>query len=141
MYTKLFTLLLMVCLIGTLNYATSNDRYKSVKIVANGDVLRGDTGPITYGPPAPPQINMTRIPTSVVSNSVSTVSLSEVSTDARTQYDLQANGNIRYIVQNPSNPNFLHAIFMVSTDPAPGWDNRNARYFTSTNGGTSWEYI
>ena len=53
MYTKLFTLLLMVCLIGTLNYATSNDRYKTVKIVANGDALRGDTGPIVYGPPAP----------------------------------------------------------------------------------------
>ena len=66
--------------------------------------------------------------------------LSEVSVNARTMYDLQSNGSSFMIEQNRTNPNIMHAVFTVSTDP-PGWDNRNGRYFYSTNGGVTWDYI
>jgi hypothetical protein len=141
MYTKLFTLLLMVCLMGTLSYTTSNDR-TPIKIVVNGDVYRGDTGPLVYGPPVRiPMDNSPRMGTFTYGTDAAVIIGMETSVDLRSQYDLQANGNIKYIYQNPTNPSFLHAVFMVSTDPGPGWDNRNMRYATSTNGGTSWEYI
>jgi hypothetical protein len=65
----------------------------------------------------------------------------EISDSARTYYDLQSNGSSFMIEQSPVNPQLIHAIFTVSTVPGPGWDNRNARYFYSTNGGASWDYV
>ncbi len=65
----------------------------------------------------------------------------ELSVDARTYYDIQSNGSSFMIEQNPANPQLIHAIFLVSTDPGPGYINRKARYFYTTNGGSSWEYI
>jgi hypothetical protein len=140
MYTKLFTLLLMVCLMGMLNTSDANDRYTRVKIVMNGDALRGDTGPLVYGPPAP----MSKGPLGPIVFSQSdafTVAASEIHVDGRTQYDLQANGNTRYIYQNPSNALEMHATFMVSTDPGPNWADRNLRYFYTNDGGTTWDYL
>ncbi len=142
MYTKLFTLLLMVCLIGTLNYTNSNEKNKPVRIVANGDAFRGYTGPLVYGPPVNiPRDNSHKLPTFTYGDNLVAITGAEVSVDLRSQYDLQSNGNIKYIYQNPTNPQLMHACFMVSTDPGPGWDNRNVRYAYSTNGGSSWEYI
>ncbi len=69
-----------------------------------------------------------------------TISGSEVSVSARTHYDLQSNGVIHYIYQDPSNPLNLHAIFTVATDPAP-WNTRNAKYFFSNDGGVTWSYV
>src|SRR4030095_457780 len=143
MYKKLFTLLLAVCLIGALNSSFSNDRYKPYKIVFNGDALRGDTGPISYNFAPAPILNsplMGPIVT-VTSDATTTVLLQEASVDARTQYDLESNGIIKFIVQDPTNPLNLHACFMTSTDPGPNWTNRNMRYFYSTNGGKSWTYL
>jgi hypothetical protein len=141
MYTKLFTLLLMVCLMGMLNSSSSNDRYTRVKIVKNGDVFRGDTGPLplVYGPPAPIDRSPLRPMVTTHTNSFTVVS-SEVSVDLRTKYDLQANGNAKYIYQNPTNPMEMHAVFMVATDGNP-WNTRNIRYAYTSDGGASWDYL
>ncbi len=61
--------------------------------------------------------------------------------EGRTQYDLQSNSSSTMLEQNPANSTELHAVFMVSTVPGPGWDNRNTRYFYSTNSGNSWSYV
>src|SRR4030095_16489012 len=140
MYTKLFTCLLVVCLMGgLLNTSYSSDRYKSYKLVTNGDAWRGDTGPIVYGPPAPISNHDQSFPTEVHSFDNMVITLTDVGTDAQSIYDLQSNGVIRYIAQNPANPNQIHAVFMVSTDVA--FADRNVRYFYTTNGGTSWDYL
>jgi len=142
MYTKLITLLL-VCSIGaSITFSNgSNDRYRAIKIVPNGDVFRGDTGPIVNRATGIIPVNDRVLTPPMVFNSATTTwTISEVSVDGRSQYDLQSNGNTNYIVQNPTNPLNMHACFMVATDPNP-WDTRNVRYFYTSNGGTSWEYI
>ncbi|HEY3251652.1 MAG TPA: T9SS type A sorting domain-containing protein [Ignavibacteria bacterium] len=79
------------------------------------------------------------IPQPVFGNDNIVWTITELSPDARTQYDLQSNGNTNYIVQNPTNPMNMHACFMVATDPDP-WNTRNTRYFYTTDGGTTWNY-
>lgn len=69
------------------------------------------------------------------------VAFSEVDTNARTTYDLQSLSSAHMIEMNPSNPFEIHACFLVSTDPPPGYLNRNVRYFYTSNGGTTWDYI
>jgi hypothetical protein len=139
MYKNLFTLLLAIVMIGSINSSFSTDKNKSYKIVRNGDVLRGDNGPFVY--------NSTRVEYDlntyprVFSNSVGSSVITEVNTNARTQYDLQSNSVIQYIWQNPADANEMHAVFMTSTDPGPSWGDRNGRYFYTSNGGTSWDYV
>jgi len=69
------------------------------------------------------------------------VVLSEIGTNARTYYDLQSNGSTFMLEQDQSNPNNLHACFVVSTDGGPGWVDRKVRYFYSTDRGASWDYL
>ncbi|HEY3251653.1 MAG TPA: T9SS type A sorting domain-containing protein [Ignavibacteria bacterium] len=141
MYTKLITLLL-VCSIGaSVTFSNgSNDRHRAIKIVPNGDVFRGDTGPIVNRGGVPIVNDRILTPPMSFGSDAITWTISEVSVDGRTQYDLQSNGNTNYIVQNPTNPLNMHACFMVATDPNP-WNTRNVRYFYTTDGGTSWSYL
>ncbi len=139
MYKNLFTLLLAIVMIGSINSSFSTDKNKSYKIVWNGDALRGDNGPLVYNSTRV-EYDMNTYPRNF-SNMTGTVTISEVNTNARTQYDLQSNSVIQYIWQNPANALEMHAVFMTSTDPGPSWTNRNARYFYTSNGGTSWDYI
>ena len=54
-------------------------------------------------------------------------------------YDYQSNGSVRYIVQNPSNPNGLCAILMAQEDSiSPPNINRYVFFTYSTNGGKNW---
>ncbi len=93
--------------------AFSGDHYKSVTSVENSD---------TYN-----------------INSL-TVTGSEVSIYARTHYDVQSNGVIHYIIQEPGNPQNISAIFLTAQDPIP-WNTRNVRYFYSTDFGASWRFV
>lgn len=70
-----------------------------------------------------------------------TVTISEVNPAARTYYDLQSLGSSFMIETNPNNVQEMHACFMVSTDPGPAYTNRNIRYFYTSNGGVTWDYI
>jgi len=69
------------------------------------------------------------------------VVLSEIGPNARTYYDLQSNGSTFMLEQDQSNPNNLHACFVVSTDGGPGWVDRKVRYFHSTDRGATWMYL
>jgi hypothetical protein len=139
MSQKLFTLGILVFFLFTIALSFSNDRNKTVKIVANGDALRGDTGPIKYGSPAPQSKEPLEGP---VRYSVNTIGIigSEVAVDARTHYDLQSNGVIHYIIQEFANPQNISAIFMTAQDPSP-WNTKNVRYFYSTDYGVSWTFV
>ena len=70
-----------------------------------------------------------------------TITITEVNPNARTTYDLQSLGSSHMIEMNPNNVQEMHACFMVSTDPGPTYTNRNIRYFYTSNGGTTWDYI
>lgn len=138
MFIKTYKLLLLCAIILGTTFSQNNP----VKIIQNGDASTTYQGQITprdnavWVAPNPMKLP----PESYdVSSTISFVS-TELSTDARTVYDLQSNGCVRYIWQNPTNPTQLHAIFTVSTDPA-AWPDRNVRYFYSTNTGTSWDYL
>src|SRR4030095_13062738 len=74
----------------------------------------------------------------IYSDGLMNITLSEVSPSGRTYYDLQSNGSAHMIEQDRFNPNKIHAVFMVSTDPGPSWSNRNARYFFTSDGGINW---
>lgn len=139
MYKNLFTLLLAIVMIGSINSSFSTDKNKSYKIVWNGDALRGDNGPFVYNSTRVNWDLDAKIP--VYTDAVNTYTITEVNVNARTQYDLQSNSVIQYIWQNPANPQEMHAVFMTSTDPGPSWTNRNARYFYTSDGGTTWDYI
>ncbi|MBN8586418.1 MAG: T9SS type A sorting domain-containing protein [Ignavibacteria bacterium] len=67
--------------------------------------------------------------------------ITEVNVNGRTVYDMQSLGSTHMLEVNPSNPLEMHACFLVSTDPPPAYTNRNVRYFYTSNGGTSWDYI
>ena len=67
--------------------------------------------------------------------------VSELNVNGRTKYDMQSLGSAHMLEVNPSNPQEMHACFLVSTDPPPGYANRNVRYFYTSNAGTSWDYI
>lgn len=55
-------------------------------------------------------------------------------------YDYQTNGSVRYIVQDPSNPRNLCAIFMGTRDSSsPAGTNRYVWYSYSANGGVTWD--
>ena len=139
MYKKLFTLLLAIVMIGAINTSFSTDKNKSYKIVWNGDALRGDNGPFVYNNTRV-QYDMNTYPrTAHVDNIV--ISLSETNPNTRSQYDLQSNSVLQYIWQNPTNPLEMHAVFMTSTLPGPGWDDRNCRYVYTSDGGATWDYI
>lgn len=141
MYNKLFTLLLVVVMIGAVSTTFSTDRHKSYKIVWNGDALRGDNGPFVYNSQRVDYDLQEQPIVYQQSDAPATWTLSEVNVNARTQYDLQSNSVLQYIWQNPANPLEMHAVFMTSTDPGPNWADRNGRYFYTSNGGTSWDYI
>ena len=141
MYNKLFTLLLAVILIGSINTSFSSDRNTSYKIVRNGDALRGDNGPFVYNST---RVNYDMQEYPIVYNQTDAPAvwtITETNVNARTQYDLQSNSVLQYIWQNPTNALEMHAVFMTSTDPGPSWSDRNGRYFYTSNGGTSWDYI
>ena len=70
-----------------------------------------------------------------------TITINELNVNARTTYDLQSLGSSHMIEMNPNNVQEMHACFMVSTDSAPTYTNRNIRYFYTSNGGTTWDYI
>ncbi len=139
MSQKLFAFLILMCFLCSLNTSISSDRHKPVKVVSNGDALRGDTGPIHYGPKAPNSNEPLKGPIRFSVNNL-TVTGSEVSLDARTHYDLQSNGVINYIAQEPDNPQNISAIFMCAQDPSP-WNTRNMRYFYSTDYGVTWTFV
>lgn len=143
MYYKLFTFLLVVCLLSAAGINSQN-RVKHIKIVQNGDVLRGDTGPLVYGPPAPVNIYSSPVmaPVTFTDNSSAImVTLSEVNVEMRSAYDLQSNCIIKFLWQDAANPNNMHAIMMASTDPGPSYTDRNVRYAYSTNRGVTWDYL
>jgi hypothetical protein len=55
-------------------------------------------------------------------------------------YDYQTNGSVRYIVQDPTNPSNLLAIFMATRDSVSGaGTNRYIWFSYSTNAGRNWE--
>ena len=56
-----------------------------------------------------------------------------------TIYDLQSNGVVQQIWQNPLSPAFIHAVVMYST--VPGFATRSCAYFFSFDYGLSWNYI
>ena len=118
MSQKLFTFLILMCFICTVNTSFSNDRHRLVRVVSNGDALRGDTGPIHHGPPAPNSTQPLQGPITYSVNNL-LVTGSEVSLDARTHYDLQSNGVINYICQEPNNPQNISAIFYVRAGRQP----------------------
>ncbi len=138
MFNKTFKLLsLCAILIGT-----TFSQNTPVKIIQNGDVFTSNQNPIVQR-----DVNgnftlstMDKIDPVYYTNSPVNWVTTELSTDARTVYDLQSNGCVRYIWQNPANPLQLHAIFTHSADPA-AWPDRNVRYFYSANGGTTWDYL
>jgi hypothetical protein len=67
--------------------------------------------------------------------------ITEINVNGRTVYDMQSLGSAHMLEVNPLNPLEMHACFLVSTDPPPAYANRNVRYFYTTNGGNSWDYI
>jgi|GEM_PF-835515 len=141
MRRKLFFVLSIVLVSSHFSY--SQNSHKLFKIVNNGDVYRSGNGPyIPYnGPPAyidnsplmGPFVNQTG------NDLLSVVTMSELSTSARSTYDLQSHGVIHYIWMEPTNPINIHACFMTSTIPGT-WDDRNTRYFFSSNSGATWNY-
>ncbi len=62
-----------------------------------------------------------------------------VSTNISGYYDYQSNGgSMDYLEMNPTNPNKVHAIMMISTDPTQQSPSRRTRYNFSSNGGATW---
>ncbi len=139
MLQKLFTLLMLVCVVGTINLYSQNNR--PVKIVFNGDAVRGDTGPIPVyvGPPPPIDKSAPKPPVISTDNINTTVVYRELDVNFRTQYNLESNGTIHYLYEDPAHPLDFHAIFMTATIPNT-WDDRNVRYSYSNNGGVLWTY-
>lgn len=70
-----------------------------------------------------------------------TVSIIEANVNARTTYPLQSNISSREIEQDQNNPLNINACWMVSLSGGPSWADRNIRYFISTNGGGSFNYV
>lgn len=107
----------------------------------NGDALRGDTGPLLVynGPPPPIDNSPVRPPVISTDNVNLAVIYRELDPNFRTQYNLQSNGCIHYLVQDPAHPLDFHAIFMTSAIPNT-WDDRNTRYSFSNSGGLLWTY-
>ncbi len=141
MLPKLLTFFLTISLVASVSPSNAGNK-DPVKIVNNGDVLRGDTGPIVYAPPAPLD-RSPKMPNMVSSTDdpfIPYVILTELSAYARTNYDLQSNGVIHYLYMDPANPLHMHAVFMTSTDPGPNWTDRNTRYFYTEDGGNNWSY-
>lgn len=57
-------------------------------------------------------------------------------------YDYQCNGgSVKYIAVNPTNPNKLHATYMLSTDSANANATRRTGYAFSSDGGQTWSSI
>ena len=73
----------------------------------------------------------------IYSQTVFTIELPQ----GRTTHDLQSNSSSFMIEQSSTIPSQMHAVFMVSTDPPPSYNNRNIRYFYSTNSGSNWDYL
>ena len=62
-----------------------------------------------------------------------------ISTNISGYYDYQSNGgSMDYLEMNPTNPNKVHAIMMISTDPTQQSPSRRTRYNFSSDGGTTW---
>jgi len=69
------------------------------------------------------------------------ITLAELNVNGRTYYDIQSNGICRMIFQQNSNPNYIHAVFMVDPIGAAGFPDRRTKYFHTTNGGANWEFL
>ncbi len=137
LYNKYTFYFLGLIFLNNLSYSQNRD----IKIVYNGDALRGDNGPIPVYNGPPPQMDYSpKKP--IVTNNINNIiiSYSELDPNFRTYYNLQSNACIHYIVQDPAHPLDFHAIFMTATIPNT-WDDRNARYSFSSNGGVTWTYL
>ena len=134
MFKKMFHLgVLLLCMAGLANISVAQN-YRSIKapiltvndntapVSSKGKVVSfSDQGPVSFS------VN------SIMFNTA------ETDTNVRTLYDLQSNGNIRDIIQDPSNPMNLHATCIVSKDQA--YATRNTPYIFSSDGGTTWQFL
>ncbi len=138
MFTKTFKIL-SVCL--TLSVTIFSQSNNPVKIIQNWEVLTSYQGPIISRDNVIGTIsNQDKLPpVTYESNTISFVT-TELNINARTVYDLQSNGCIRYIWQCPTNFLQMYAIFTHSSDPA-SWPDRNVRAFYTSNSGTTWDYL
>lgn len=65
-----------------------------------------------------------------------------VNTGATTVYDLVSNSSPQWIAQDPNTPANLHAVIMsVPLGDPTTYPNRRTKYYFSTNGGTTWDFI
>jgi hypothetical protein len=69
------------------------------------------------------------------------ISIVEASIDARSYYRLQTNTSCRLIEQDQNNPSYINVCWMVAPSNQPGFPDRRIRYFFSSNGGSSFDYM
>ncbi len=120
MLPKLLTFFLTISLLVSITTSFAGNK-EPIKVVSNGDALRGDTGPIVYGPPAPLDRSpkMHDMMSKTDNPLIPIVLMSEMSIDARSQYDLCSNGVIHMLYVDPANPLHMHAVWMTSTIGGP----------------------
>ena len=65
-----------------------------------------------------------------------------INTGGTTIYDLASNSTPQWIVQDPSNPDRIHAVLLSSPfgDPST-YPNRKSKYYYSEDGGANWGFI
>ncbi len=124
----------------TLSVTIFSQSNKPVKIIQNGDVLTSNQHHVVSQNVAwiPPQVSKSEVK-NFSSNSPITVTTIEIP-GGRTYYNIQSNGCVRYIWQNPNNYTQIHACFTVSNQP-PNWPDRNVGYFFTSDFGVTWDYL
>jgi hypothetical protein len=80
-----------------------------------------------------------RIPGQYGPDAYSSISVVQIS-NLRNYYDLESNGTPVQIWQDPSNPDYIHAVYTYSNQEA-GWTDRTIQYFWSSDKGTTWSFI
>ncbi|MFA5010350.1 MAG: T9SS type A sorting domain-containing protein [Ignavibacteria bacterium] len=112
------------------------------KIVLNDDAfagVRADGMPNTYGLPSVK--DFVKKYKTVREKSTNSVTATFTDIGARTIYDLCSNGSPVNVWQDPSNPDYVHAVFVHSPPGDPSFTVRKSKYYLSTDRGYSWSFL
>ena len=112
------------------------------KIVMNDDAFAGvrvDGMHNTYGLPSVKDFVKKFKSSGEKSGNAITVTLVDIG--ARSIYDLCSNGSPVQVWQDPTNPDYIHAVFVHSPPGDPSFAVRLAKYYLSTNKGATWNFI
>lgn len=112
------------------------------KIVLKDDAfagIRADGMPNIYGLPSVK--DFVKKYKTVREKSTNSVTATFTDIGARTTYDLCSNGSPVNVWQNPSNPDYVHAVFVHSPPGDPSFTVRKSKYYLSTDRGYSWSFL